>query len=591
MIHPKITGRSFLNMLLVWLFLPLVLTFLYYFFNTFFLSEQQEGEYPVHSNTFERIYGLMGRVNMAVLGPFMDGNKKFLIGGEFYPDSYESLVLATYFRRSQMPFVLVASVDKHANNGYVGVFDILEYEPSIRNIPSKKLLGLSASHKLFKNTNEDLYDGGQRLFSKMFSMEILCLSNDWEIIQTPQGRRLRPYWNEERARKIFRLIPRNNTSLTAIVQKGGQHLSGIGSSIRAAVASALPGDTPFASPDIEQLTVITNGDYRLHEINAAVFSDDLAFIRTTLGNLEHLDLSQARFYNDTVPRSALDCSKNIEYAYNLPKGNLPKLERVDLPPVVSVDWYAFRNLPALKNINLPNTRHIAAQAFEGCVSLSGVNAPKLETLGQGAFFRGESLSGIVFPKLNVLEGDAFASSQVNRIALPRTVTINTYDFSVETLLLLDRKNENRLGKIKIHQNSPLDILVNGWFELSKDFFVPYSSDMHPTRIFLHPYTMPHFNPQLTAEEITVAVGTSADIPIRFADKNISLGMVWGHSDNSGTVQITADGKISALVPGNAVLTLTDIVADVTLPVGKKAHVFSNWPVELKNPLRLRVKVE
>lgn len=65
-----------------------------------------------------------------------------------------------------MPFVLVASVDKHANNGYVGVFDILEYEPSIRNIPSKKLLGLSASHKLFKNTNEDLYDGGQRLFSK-----------------------------------------------------------------------------------------------------------------------------------------------------------------------------------------------------------------------------------------------------------------------------------------------------------------------------------------------------------------------------------------------------------------------------------------
>ena len=89
MIHPKITGRSFLNMLLVWLFLPLVLTFLYYFFNTFFLSEQQEGEYPVHSNTFERIYGLMGKVNMAVLGPFMDGNKKFLIGGEFYPDSYD----------------------------------------------------------------------------------------------------------------------------------------------------------------------------------------------------------------------------------------------------------------------------------------------------------------------------------------------------------------------------------------------------------------------------------------------------------------------------------------------------------------------
>ena len=578
MIHPKITGRSFLNMLLVWLFLPLVLTFLYYFFNTFFLSEQQEGEYPVHSNTFERIYGLMGKVNMAVLGPFMDGNKKFLIGGEFYPDSYESLVLATYFRRSQMPFVLVASVDKHANNGYVGVFDILEYEPSIRNIPSKKLLGLSASHKLFKNTNEDLYDGGQRLFSKMFSMEILCLSNDWEIIKTPQGRRLRPYWNEERARKIFHAIPRNSTSVTAVVQKGTQRIVGIGSSVRAAVVSALPGDVPFISPDIEQLTVITNGDFRLHEINAAVFSDDLAFIRTTLGNLEHLDLSQARFYNDTVPRSALDCSKNIEYAYNLPKGNLPKLERVDLPPVVSVDWYAFRHLPALKNINLPNTRHIAAQAFEGCVSLSAVNALKLETLGQGAFFHCNALKGLVFPHLMSIKRYALSPS-VQTIAIPKTAIKDTGD----------------LAALNAENNS---VSASSWsgslLLFSKD---NANKKREPKKIMIyvkadqHPYTMPRFNPQLTAEEITMVAGTSEDIPIRFTDKNVSLRMAWGHSDNPSITQITVDGKISASAPGNAVLTITDIVADVTLQAGKKAHVFSNWSVELKKPLRLRVKVE
>ena len=404
------------------------------------------------------------------------------------------------------------------------------------------------------------------------------VANDMCIVEESTGP-LTPYLKPDltQAQRVLSSIARYPDSVGVWVEGDGKSYSGRGNSVSAAV-EGIYAKNKITSSDIRFLKITTQKDYRLHEINAAVFSDDLAFIRTTLGNLEHLDLSRARFYNDTVPRSALDCSKNVEYAFNLPKGNLPKLERVDLPPVVSVDWYAFRHLPALKNINLPNTRHIADQAFEGCVSLRAVNAPKLETLGQGAFFHCNALKGLVFPRLKSIKRYALSPS-VQTIAIPKTAIINTYDLAAlsdenssvsasswsGSLLLFSKDNANK-------KREPKKIMIY------------VTADQHP-------YTMPRFNPQLIAEEITMVAGTGADIPIRFTDKNVALRMAWGHSDNPSITQITADGKISASAPGKAVLTITDIVADVTLPAGKKAHVFSNWPVELKNPLRLRIKVE
>ena len=528
--------------------------------------------------------------------------------GIFEGGSFENASIYRYSDRSFKDRAIIISPDRETADGgkgkeYIGYYNWKkwhlgpEYDGSQRVNFLKEKLNRYRVSRYVKD------------FIKRLNRSHYTVANEMCILAESTGP-LTPYQKPDltQAQRVLSSIARYPDSVGVWVEGHGKSYSGRGNSVRAAV-EGIYAKNKITSSDIRFLKITTQKGYRLHEINAAVFSDDLAFIRTTLGNLEHLDLLQARFYNDTVPRSALDCSKNVEYAFNLPKGNLPKLERVDLPPVVSVDWYAFRNLPALKNINLSNTLHIADQAFEGCVSLRAVNAPKLETLRQGAFFHCNALKGLVFPRLKSIKRYALSPS-VQTIAIPKTAIINTYDLAAlsdenssgsesswpEVLLLLKEDNANNKKepkKITIYPKNNKniwDIFINGKFEISKDYFVR-SRDLPLVKVAQHPYTMPLFNPQLTAEEITVAVGTSANVPIRFADKNIALRMAWGHSDNPSITQITADGKISASVPGNAVLTITDIVADVTLPAGKKAHVFSNWPVELKNPLRLRVRVE
>ncbi len=525
--------------------------------------------------------------------------------GIFEGDSFENAFMSLYNDISLKDRAIIISPDWEKGKEYIGYYNwkkwyiAPEYNGSQRvNFLKEKLNRYRVSRYV------------QSLTERLNTYHYV-VANDMCIVEESTGP-LTPYQKPDltQAQRVLSSIARYPDSVGVWVEGDGKSYSGRGNSVCAAVEGVYA-KNKITSSDIRFLKITTQKDYQLHEVNAAVFSNDLAFIRTTLGNLERLDLSQARFYNDTVPRSALDCSKNIEYAFNLPKGNLPKLERVDLPPVVSVDWYAFRHLPALKNINLPNTLHIADQAFEGCVSLRAVNAPKLETLGQGAFFRCDALSGLVFPRLEDIKRHALSSS-VQTIAIPKTAIKNTNDLAVlsdenssgsesswpEVLLLLKGYNANnkkepkkitfsggRCNKILVW-----NLFINEKFEISKDYLVR-STDSFPVELREHPYTMPPFNPQLTANEITVAVGTNADIPIRFADKNVTLRMAWGHSDNLSITQITADGKISASVPGNAVLTITDIVADITLQAGGKAHVFSNWPVELKNPLRLRVKVE
>ena len=327
--------------------------------------------------------------------------------GEFHVGSFQRDVVDRYLDRSMDKGVILFSADLADPNKsfFLGFSDWGTYDDAKNKKELGERLEAQASQSaLYGSIKGDYFRSSDTLLlvnggGLLYSLE------GWVLISSDRELRLQPYWDAARAQRILDALPRTDESVTVIVESRGEKREGMGSSVRAAVANALPGDVPFASPDITKMTVYSNNDYRLHEFNADVFGDDLCFIRTTLKNLEHLDLSRALFYGDTIPRSAFDSSKNVEYAFRLPKGDLTKLARIDLPPsIVSVDAYAFRNLTALNTIDLPNVKSIGSEAFEGCRLLATVDAPKVQKVGAGAFFACDSLKEDV-PRSRAVRND------------------------------------------------------------------------------------------------------------------------------------------------------------------------------------------
>ena len=339
--------------------------------------------------------------------------------GKMNPDSFSYSSWLLWRKKRLKEELLILSCDlMSADRKYVGLkmtdaLRIVGVGKKETFIDILKTMGEVENATFFQKASPFRYVGGDFLFFETSSRNIS--SEGWVIESTDQGVIWTPYWDIARSQALYEQIPRTATSVRVVVEKKGFERAGVGSSIRAAVASALPQDEPFSSLDITSLRVVTDEAYRIHEVNADVFSDDLAFIRTHLKDLVSLDLSESRFYDDTIPRSAFDSSLNIEYAYNLPKGYLQRLTHITLPNTVkSVDAYAFRKLRALSRIELPHVTHIGAQAFEECVSLDAVVAPKTQRLEQGAFFGCKSLigKGLKMPKLKSMNVLAFLDSGI-----------------------------------------------------------------------------------------------------------------------------------------------------------------------------------
>ena len=354
-----------------------------------------------------------------------------IVLGEFAPDSMPVSTPVGYKFSGQGVFI-IASVDYETPHSLYFGLKNLHQLGSLRSERYKKSFAaliddIYRSKMLFwyKNANDDLYDGDSTLLYKETLNNVSYAGYEW--VNTEAGKKLKPYWDIPRSQALYQQIPREDASVGVVVEKNGLKRAGMGSSIRAAVAFALPQDEPFSSLDITSLRVVTDEAYRIHEVNADVFSDDLAFIRTHLKDLISLDLSKSRFYDDTVPRSAFDSSLNIEYAYNLPKGNLSRLTHITLPNTVkSVDAYTFRKLSALRRIELPHVTHIGAQAFEGCVSLDTVVAPEAQHLEEGAFYGCSSLTikGLKMGKLKEARSFSFVESGITSLDLPPDVQKN-----------------------------------------------------------------------------------------------------------------------------------------------------------------------
>lgn len=134
-------------------------------------------------------------------------------------------------------------------------------------------------------------------------------------------------------------------------------------------------------------------------------------------NLEEIDLSEAKFYNDLLPPGG-----DLEGSGFLP--NMAKLRKVVLPDELRlISGAAFKNCNELVEINLPNSLvNIGQRAFMGCSKLELTEFPETVTKIQSEAFNESAVRFSKLPDGLIILGEkAFRATKVTISGLPSTL--------------------------------------------------------------------------------------------------------------------------------------------------------------------------
>lgn len=101
-----------------------------------------------------------------------------------------------------------------------------------------------------------------------------------------------------------------------------------------------------------------------------------------------------------------------------------KLEDVNMPSVVSIDFNAFNWCYKIQSVNLPMLKTLGTNVFLSCDQMTAINAPSVESIGWSAFAQCRNLSAVAFPVLNVVGSSAFyGDNNIKSFYLPAVTVI------------------------------------------------------------------------------------------------------------------------------------------------------------------------
>lgn len=216
-------------------------------------------------------------------------------------------------------------------------------------------------------------------------------------------------------------------------------------------------------------SIATDNSVTKIAIRGGMDASDFAYVRTSLTNLEVLDLSMTNMpvmynrglrFDGATPNLTLRrvvLPSTVTEIEEAAFANCRALETIDIENTQSIGKWAFENCYALREVDLGDKLTVINQsAFMNCKALSSIDIPSsVETLGRWLFENCDNLATITLHEgLHTLSQSTFYGCGVVSIRIPSTVTeIPAWAFqdckSLERIYLHDRitqMGENVFGR-------------------------------------------------------------------------------------------------------------------------------------------------
>lgn len=140
----------------------------------------------------------------------------------------------------------------------------------------------------------------------------------------------------------------------------------------------------------------------------------------------------------------------------------PNVRNYIFPDATSISQSAFQKNTFVEEVEAPNAISVYASAFSQATSLNKVTLPKVETLnGTQIFYGTSSLKKIDLPELTSITTDAFSSSGVEEINIPKFNNLKQNNFS----------GAKKLKKLTVGNNFTISSSVNtqkAFYEMGRD---------------------------------------------------------------------------------------------------------------------------
>lgn len=188
----------------------------------------------------------------------------------------------------------------------------------------------------------------------------------------------------------------------------------------------------------------------------------------TLTLQEHTTIPQSFSLQSTPPTSGGDGQETVRF---------PKLKKIILPEVTTIESRAFALLPNLTEIYCPKLLHVGQAAFgkcislrevsfpelvstknmlfEGCTKLQKVDLPKLKCVEEMNFAYCTSLTDISLLQADTIRSSAFRNSSIGKISAPNLTYIAEYAFRESAITEVDFPKVKNVASLAFESCSQL----------------------------------------------------------------------------------------------------------------------------------------
>ena len=333
------------------------------------------------------------------------------------------------------------------------------------------------------------------------------------------------------------------------------------------------GDNVSWNFDVSSGKLVISGNGAMSETKDCSFKDYENLVKTVI-----------------IEDGVTSVSKDAFYGF----GNLESVSIAE--SVETIDTYAFGNCASLKNITLPESvKSIGNYAFRYCDSLEEINIPASVTeIGEGILYDDYKLENINVDKNNQnfasLNGILYNSDFTELIQVPANSSVTCLELP-ETLKFVDaaamHNNLNvkcivfpetltSIGYKAFYDNKSIEKLIfrgdaplmNSVYNVKNNITVYYSGSSSGWTDFLSDNfgesdkltavdTDKMQSTQLTinADKTELSAGETLQLSADISP-TLAHDFTWESSDSS-VVRVFADGKIMAVNPGTATVTVTD----------------------------------